>query len=94
MLLIMSKRIDNIKITICVGSACHLKGSRLVVETLQSLIEEHNLGGKVELGGAFCLGNCNENGVSITINEKPYVVNPNNISDFFQKRILSDIQSN
>jgi NADH:ubiquinone oxidoreductase subunit E len=90
----MNKKTDNIKITICVGSACHLKGSRQVVESLQSLIEKHDLVDKVELGGAFCLGNCNENGVNITINDKPFVVNPNTISDFFNENILSYIQNN
>ena len=47
-----------LKITVCIGSSCHIKGSRQVVEALQSLIAEHNLGDKVELVGAFCMGNC------------------------------------
>ena len=37
------------KITICIGSSCHLKGSRQVVEKLQSLVEEKGLGDKVEV---------------------------------------------
>ena len=42
------------KITVCIGSSCHIKGSRQVVEQLQYLIAENNLGDKVELGGTFC----------------------------------------
>ncbi|MBQ4097336.1 MAG: (2Fe-2S) ferredoxin domain-containing protein, partial [Clostridia bacterium] len=44
------------KITVCIGSSCHIKGSRQVVEQLQNLIAEHNVGDKVELGGTFCMG--------------------------------------
>ena len=39
------------KVTVCIGSSCHLKGSRRVVEGLQYLIGENNLQEKVELGG-------------------------------------------
>ena len=45
-----------LKITVCIGSSCHIKGSRQVVEQLQYLIAENKLGDKVELGGTFCMG--------------------------------------
>ena len=41
------------KITVCIGSSCHIKGSRQVVEELQYLITEHKLEDKVELAGTF-----------------------------------------
>ena len=53
-----------LKITVCIGSSCHIKGSRQVVEQLQKLIAENELGEKVDLGGTFCLGNC-QAGVSV-----------------------------
>ena len=31
------------KITICIGSSCHLKGSRQIVEELQRLVKENQL---------------------------------------------------
>ena len=43
-------------ISVCIGSACHLKGSYNVVSELQEMIEEHKLGDEVELTGVFCLG--------------------------------------
>ena len=46
------------KITICIGSSCHLKGSRQVVEQLQYLVAQHNLNEQVELSGTFCMGKC------------------------------------
>ena len=57
-----------IKITVCIGSSCHIKGSRQVVEQLQYLIAENNVGDKVELGGTFCMGNC-QKGVCVTVND-------------------------
>ena len=36
------------KITICIGSSCHLKGSRQIVEKLQQLVAENNLQDQVE----------------------------------------------
>ena len=52
------------KVTICIGSSCHLKGSREIVEILQKLVEENHLEDQVTLNGAFCMGNC-MHGVSV-----------------------------
>ena len=41
------------KVTICIGSSCHLKGSRQVVEQLQQLVSENNLKDQIELAGTF-----------------------------------------
>ena len=46
------------KITVCIGSSCHVRGSRQVVEQLQDLIRDHNLSDEVELCGSFCMGQC------------------------------------
>lgn len=74
-------------ISICVGSSCHLKGSREIILALQDLIKEHNLTDKVQLSGAFCMGNCVE-GVCVKIDGKLYSVSPTTVNDFFQKEIL------
>ena len=42
------------KVTICIGSACHLKGSREIIQKLQSLVAQNGLTGKVDLNGATC----------------------------------------
>jgi len=41
------------KVSICIGSSCHLKGAKQIVEQLQSLVADYNLKEKVELGGHF-----------------------------------------
>ena len=74
------------KITVCIGSSCHIKGSRQVVEQLQYLIAENNLGDKVELGGTFCMGEC-QKGVCVTINDEFYSVTPDTVNEFFEKNV-------
>jgi NADH:ubiquinone oxidoreductase subunit E len=80
-----------LKITICIGSSCHIKGSRQVVEQLQSLIAQNQLGDKVELGGAFCMGNCQQ-GVCVTVDDVVHSVTPENVSEFFENSVLSVIK--
>lgn len=75
------------KVTVCIGSSCHLKGSRQVVEELQYLISENNLKEKIELSGTFCMGNC-QNGVCVTVDDKPFSLSPDTTKDFFEKEIL------
>ena len=41
------------KVTICIGSACHLKGSREIIAKLQKLVAENGLSDQVDLNGAF-----------------------------------------
>ena len=72
------------KITVCIGSACHVKGSRLVVERIQQLIDEKNLAEKIELKGTFCLGRCQE-GVCVEADGKFYSVSPDTVDDFFNE---------
>ena len=79
-----------IKITVCIGSSCHIKGSRQVVEQLQYLISENNLGDKVELGGTFCMGKCQQ-GVCVTVNDSFHSVTPENVGDFFTKEVLAKV---
>lgn len=45
-------------IKICIGSACHLKGSYEVIDGFKKLISEKQLDLDIELSAAFCLGNC------------------------------------
>ena len=78
------------KITVCIGSSCHIKGSRLVVEQLQKLIGENKLEDKVELGGTFCLGQCQQ-GVCVTVDEDFFSVTPDNVVEFFNDNVLAKV---
>ena len=78
------------KITVCIGSSCHIKGSRQVVERLQALIAEQGLADKVQLGGTFCLGRCQE-GVCVTVEDKFCSVSPDTVEEFFKNEVLAKI---
>ena len=79
-----------LKIKVCIGSSCHIKGSRPVVEQLQDMINENNLGDKVELAGTFCMGNCQQ-GVCVTVNDEFFSVTPETVRDFFTREVLEKI---
>ena len=79
------------KVTVCIGSSCHIKGSRHVVEGLQNLINENGLSDKVELVGAFCMGNCQQ-GVCVKVDEQIHSVTPESTVDFFNTEILGKVK--
>ena len=77
------------KVVVCIGSSCHLKGSRQVVEELQKLIDQNNLKEEVELAGTFCMGNC-QKGVSVKLNDQLFSVSPQTVKEFFENEILKE----
>ena len=78
------------KITVCIGSSCHLKGSRQIVEQLQYLIKENDLGDKVELGGTFCMGKC-QKGICVTVDGELHSLTPESVDEFFEKNVKEKI---
>ena len=79
------------KITVCIGSSCHIKGSRQVVEQLQYLVSEHQLKDRIELAGTFCMGKC-QTGVSVTVDGAYFSVSPETTKEFFEQEILTRMQ--
>ncbi|SHI84727.1 (2Fe-2S) ferredoxin domain-containing protein [Lutispora thermophila] len=75
------------EITICVGSACHLKGSREVIEQLQRILAERNMEAKVDLKGSFCMNNC-LGGVCVKIGDELFSVRPENTLSFFENEVV------
>lgn len=74
-------------VTICVGSSCHLKGSREIITRLEALISEHNLKDKVELNGAFCMGQCVK-GVCVKLDGELFSLLPDDTDRFFDGEVL------
>ena len=75
------------RITICLGDSCHLKGTRRVAETLQLLIAEHDLMDEIDLTGTFCMGRC-RTGVSVTLDDEYFSLSPETTEDFFRAEVL------
>ena len=77
-------------ITICIGSSCHLKGSRTIIQKLEELITERQLNDKIELNGSFCMGECS-NGVCVKINDELFSVSPETVNTFFENEVLRSL---
>lgn len=75
------------RVSICIGSACHLKGSREVIQKLQKLVEKYELDSQVDLNGDFCSGNCVK-GVCVTVDGELFSVKPETTEAFFDKEIM------
>ena len=81
---------QHMKVTVCIGSSCHIKGSRSVVQQLQDLITRENLSDRVELGGTFCMGKCQQ-GVCVTVDEKFFSVSPETVTSLFENEIKTRV---
>ena len=79
------------KITICIGSSCHLKGSREVVEGLQKMIARDGLKDKIELAGTFCLGK-RQTGVNVLVDDERYSVSPDTVEEFYRTTVLPKLK--
>jgi len=60
------------QIHVCIGSACHLKGSYDVIKEFEAVIKEFKLEDNIILKGAFCLNHCTE-AVSVKINDEEII---------------------
>ena len=78
------------KIMICVGSTCHLCGSKKVVTRFQELVAENNIQAEVELAGKFCMGKCGE-GVSVMIEDNVFSVKPEEVDELFKNEVLAKL---
>ena len=75
-----------IRVEICIGSSCHIKGATSVLNAIRSKVKTYGLEDKVELAGRFCIGKCTE-GVCVTVDGQLYSVSPDSADEFFDKEI-------
>ncbi|MGE4213553.1 MAG: NAD(P)H-dependent oxidoreductase subunit E [Anaerotignaceae bacterium] len=69
-------------IQVCIGSVCHLKGSYEIINKLEALLEENQMGDKVKIKAAFCLGDC-VGAVCVKVGDDIYSVQPDTVDNFF-----------
>jgi len=74
------------EIKVCVGSACHLKGSYEVIEEIQNYIKTNKLENDIQLKASFCLGQCTKN-VSILFDNDLDSVNKTNVIEKIEERV-------
>ena len=77
-------------ICICVGSACHLKGSYEVIDKLKGCVKKNRLEDKVTIKAAFCLGHCTE-AVSVKMGDEIYSVDPITAEEFFEQKVIGSL---
>lgn len=78
----------KVEIQVCIGSACHVKGSYDIINELNSLISENQLTSSVKVQVAFCLGVCKE-GVTIKVGERLVTgVSMSNVRQVFDTYVI------
>lgn len=76
------------RISICVGSACHLRGAHEILSAFSLLIDKYKLNTVIDIEGNFCQGMCTE-GVVIKINDEIITnVSREKVYDIFAEKIL------
>ena len=77
-------------LTICVGSACHMKGSHRVIDIFDELIAKYGLEDEVELKASFCMDQCTGN-IGARVDERQiYDLTRENAEEVFLREILGN----
>lgn len=77
-----------VTLSVCVGSACHIKGSYNILNIFQQLIEEYDLSDEIVLKAVFCLGHCTES-VSVMVDEgNVHSVSGLTARKFFEEKVM------
>ena len=78
-----------VTISVCLGSACHLKGANGVLDAFLALIERYQVQARVQMAGNFCQGRCTE-GVVVQIDNLLLTqVTKDQVFDLFTKYVLN-----
>jgi len=78
-----------ITISVCLGTACHLKGANAVLDAFLALIDRYQAQAKVQMAGNFCQGRCTE-GVVVQINDLILTnVTKDQVFELFTKYVLN-----
>jgi len=80
------------KIEICQGSSCHVKGAVKVLDLLRKALKENKLEKTVEIAGTTCLGQCKSSGVNLRIDGTILTgITEENFTDFFKTNVLDKV---
>jgi NADH:ubiquinone oxidoreductase subunit E len=77
-----------LRLSICFGSACHLKGAYSVLNAFKALIDKYKVQSQIDLEGNFCQGKCTE-GVVIKLNDEIITnVAKEKVHNIFMEKVL------
>ncbi|MDD2458869.1 MAG: NAD(P)H-dependent oxidoreductase subunit E [Eubacteriales bacterium] len=75
---------------VCIGSACHVKGSYPVIAELTRLQDKTPPEHAYEIKAVFCLGHCTR-AVSVRIDDGPVqTVSPSTVTEFHRSVLCAD----
>ncbi len=77
-----------VEVRVCVGTSCHLNGSYNVVQDIQQLIEQHSLHEQLNFEAIFCMKQCQAKGVSIKVDDEEFRIEPSQVKEFFEEKIM------
>lgn len=81
------------KIEMCFGSSCHVKGSGDILILLREAIKAHHLEDKVTIAGTLCLNHCGEPGANLRIGEEIITgITTDNFDEFFKTKVLDVVK--
>lgn len=80
------------ELQVCIGSACHLKGSYDVIEKLKKLVEESGYSDKILLKASFCLGRCGEFVTVKAAGEFIDGITPESVERIFNETIIPMVE--
>ena len=76
------------KVYVCVGRSCHLRGSYDIIQLMKYRLKKNGLEDSVELSAAFCLGKCTQ-GVSVKVDDEIICgVSRENFDEVFNQYVL------
>ncbi|MGH4036680.1 MAG: (2Fe-2S) ferredoxin domain-containing protein [Sphaerochaeta sp.] len=80
-------------IEICLGSSCHVKGSKKIFALVEKAIKDNKLEKKVKLAGTLCLGHCDSDGVNMRIDDEIVLgITEKNFDEMFKTKVLDVIK--
>jgi NADH:ubiquinone oxidoreductase subunit E len=81
-----------ITVTVCVGSSCHVKGARAMINLFNDFLTKNGLEDRVELKGSFCMERCGE-GINWMIGDE-ILSSPSAAegAEMFQKKVMAALK--
>jgi NADH:ubiquinone oxidoreductase subunit E len=79
-------------ILVCIGSACHKRGSYAILKKLKKMATEKGVADQLSIQPTFCLGQC-KNGVTVKIDEQLFLgISESNCSDLITDHVLPKLK--
>ncbi len=77
-----------VKVSICLGSACHMKGAYATTKLFQDEIDRAGIKDKVELTGSFCMGSCKD-GPCVRVNDVKFThIDADHVAELIQNEVV------